>query len=321
MQRKPMQRHLIIGTRASPLALTQTEQVHQALLTAHGWPVDIVSLAKITTRGDTIVDKPLAEIGGKGLFTEEIDAGLRDHSLDCAVHSLKDLPTAENSDLVTVVVLPRACSADVLIAAPRLVVEAATLDGLPYGARLGTASLRRRAQLLNMRPDLKIEMLRGNIDTRLRKLKEDRLDGIILAAAGLERMQLTPQGRVILPASLMLPAAGQGALAVQCRADDADMIEWLAPLHCPDTHACVSAERAFLAALDGSCRTPIAALAMLLPDKLMIPGQIYLRGRVLDDDGAKSVTREATGSVDAAADLGRTLADEIRALAPDLVSG
>lgn len=300
---------LRLGTRASPLALAQSRHVAAALCAAHDWPSDAVALHEIITKGDQRLDMKLAEIGGKGLFTEELEAGLHDSSLDLAVHSLKDLPTTMPDGLALAAILPRAPCGDVLIGQAPLT----GLEDIAQGGQIGTASLRRQAQLLAARPDLTIVPLRGNIQTRLKKGQEDGLDAIILAAAGLARMQLTPPHSVTLPPKLMLPAAGQGALAVQTRADNEALHAALAPLHCAETAACVTAERAFLQALDGSCRTPIAALAEIEN------GELHLHGRLLDDAGTAMVegTRQCAPTDGAAA--GRDLAAALRAQAPQLV--
>ena len=343
---------LRIGTRASPLARAQAQSVVKALCAAHGLSAAQIKVCPITTRGDKILDKPLAEIGGKGLFTEELSRALYDGTLDIAVHSLKDLPTAPQNDteqaLTLAAILPRATAADVLIVKdaqnqpaldaqnpsahdaqnPSALDAQNPLSALVQGARLGTASLRRQAQILHVRPDIEISMVRGNIGTRLQKLRDDEmLIGIILAQAGLERLALASGENlqdglqmVVLPPSLMLPAAAQGALAVQCRADNTAILGVCAPLHCAPTALCVAAERAFLAALDGSCRTPIAALAQLRPDGL------HLRGRLLANDGTDMVAGDMLASdiakpidaIDKATSLGQALAQDLRARAPHL---
>ena len=322
-------RKLILGTRASPLALAQSQQVAQDLCAAHGWPETQISLHEIITKGDKNLDTKLAEIGGKGLFTEELEAGLKDTTLDLAVHSLKDLPTVMSDGLVLGAICPRAPAADMLIS-----TKPGGLDDLPHGAKIGTASLRRQAQLLARRPDFDIHPLRGNIQTRLKKLKSENFDAIILAAAGLQRMGLMPMADEdgLLPDAIlqgthmhaldpqdMLPAAGQGALAVQCRADDNALMALLAPLHCPITAACVAAERAFLNALDGSCRTPIAAHAIIFNDEL------HLMGRVLAEDGSAFVEEKASIAapdgldMEEAQKLGRQMAAKCRTAAPQLM--
>jgi len=297
------QRHITIGTRASPLALAQTAHVAAQFAAAHDWPSDRLSSRHIVTQGDKRLEVPLAEIGGKGLFTEELESGLLDGSLDFAVHSLKDLPTQQPAGLCLAAILPRADAADILV--PRAGLRVTSLADLPTGASIGTSSLRRRAQLRYARPDLTIAPLRGNVGTRLKKLETDNLDAIVLAAAGLARLGLAPDGALSLEAEI-LPAAGQGALAVQCRSEDAALRALLAPLHCAETAACVTAERAFLAALDGSCRTPIAAYAGFKA------GQLHLQGRLLDDDGTWASSAAAADVPAQAVVLGESVAAMVR---------
>jgi hydroxymethylbilane synthase len=302
-----------IGTRASPLALRQSAMVGDALRAAHGLTAAAITISEIITKGDRALDEKLSELGGKGLFTEELEAGLRSGAMDVAVHSLKDLPTQNADGLTLGAILPRANAADMLIARAGLKISG--LADLPEGAHIGTASLRRQAQILRARPDVKISLLRGNIGTRLKKLDALNMDATLLAAAGLERLDMVPHGAVALASDTVLPAAGQGALAVQCRADDDATRALLAPLHCAATHACVTAERAFLNALDGSCRTPIAALAILKNDTL------YMHGRLLAEDGSDMVETHITCAPDAAAQAGRKAGDDLRRAAPHLVTG
>jgi hydroxymethylbilane synthase len=236
-----------LGTRGSLLARTQSGHVADALRVATG---DDVELVIVSTRGDRITDRPLREVGGKGLFTQELEDGLRDGSLDFAVHSLKDLPSDQPDGLCLGAVPRRADPRDVLIGA--------SLAELPRGARVGTGSARRRLQLLAARPDLEICELRGNVDTRIRRVTDGALDAVMLAAAGVDRIG---RGEVIaerVDVSVVIPAAAQGALAVQCRADDAATLALLAAVHDPETSEAVEAERAFLAALGGGCSVPAA---------------------------------------------------------------
>lgn len=308
-----MDRILHIGTRASPLALAQTEIVRAALAAAHDWPLDYLQIKEIVTRGDKNLSVPLAEIGGKGLFTEELDEGLRACDIDFAVHSLKDLPTQDAPGLAIAAIMARAPVADALIVHPNL--EASSLDALPPKARIGTSSLRRKAQLLHHRPDFEIVPLRGNVGTRLKKLETENLAATLLAEAGLHRLALTPPNKVILSPDIILPAAAQGALAIQCRSDDTYMREALRPLHCAQTAACVAGERALLAGLDGSCRTPIAALAVIEADK------IKLQARLLAENGSDICSATGHCPIDAteAAQLGATLAQDMKAHAPHLM--
>ncbi|MDB2668514.1 hydroxymethylbilane synthase [Alphaproteobacteria bacterium] len=308
-----MTRQIHIGTRASPLALVQTQKVSTALQAAHGWSDGVVQAHKIVTRGDSIQDKPLADIGGKGLFTQELDDGLRNKTLDLAVHSLKDMPTEDEPGLVIGALLLREDARDVLVPRAGLELGADCVSDLPQGAKIGTASLRRRAQLLHLRPDLVITNLRGSVGTRLQKIKDTGLDGTILAMAGLKRLGLTPDGAMPIDPQVMLPAAGQGALAVQCREDDEEMHAWLQAVHCADTEAVVTAERKFLNALDGSCRTPIAAYGQLSQ------GRLTLMGRLLSDEGDDCAAGQITGLASDAAALGLELAAQLKADKPHLV--
>ena len=339
MTRKSHQpRHLVVGTRASPLAQAQTRQIVQLLCAQGHFAPPQIKITALATRGDAALDiageTPLADIGGKGLFTAELDAALRDGRIDFAVHSLKDLPTALPDDLVLAAVPPRGDARDVLVyhssAHAALATHAATappdsvLQNLPQGAKIGTASLRRAAQLCALRPDCVVAPLRGNIGTRLDKLENNNWMAIMLAAAGLVRLDNWPPTALALPPDYFVPAAGQGALAVQCRADDDFLVAHLAALNCNKTQLCVTAERAFLAGLDGSCRTPIAAYAHLQNNRLV------LHGRLLSDDGTQMV--EATDSCVVekpddsdstpalGQDLGIRMAAKLRARAPHLVN-
>ena len=315
-----MTRHITIGTRASPLALAQTERIVSALQSMVGVPADAIVVKKISTRGDEILDRTLAEIGGKGLFTDELNARLRDGSIDLAVHSLKDLPTAKIPGLLTAAMPLREDARDILIMASPDGPMPATLTDLPYGSRVGTASLRRKAQILQVRPDLDIVPLRGNIGTRLGKLSPDGIAATVLAMAGLNRMGYARPDWQALAPNIMVPAAGQGALAVQCRDDDPDLIAKLAAVDDAGTRACVTAERSFLAGLDGSCRTPIAALAICDDAK---EGTAFLHGRLLAEDGTEYVEDTCQfdlADFDAAYAAGAQLADNLRARAPHLVT-
>lgn len=283
---------LRLATRASPLAIAQSSEIARQLESLEdGFAVELITFA---TQGDRILDQPLADIGGKGLFTAELDAALRSGEADLAVHSLKDLPT-QNQEGLTIAAIPqRADPRDVLIVrqgvtmgndkASAVLDTSAPLDdllaGLPDGACVGTASLRRRAQILACRPDLRVETLRGNVGTRLQKLDDGAYDAILLAAAGLVRlghdpMHLDQRASWCLAPATFLPAAGQGALALQCRADDQPLRKILAALHHQDTADCVTAERLFLHALDGSCRTPIGAYAQLDNDEMTLTGAMW----------------------------------------------
>jgi len=288
---------LIFATRPSALARWQTRWVIDALQQA--WPELECEERVITTQGDRVLDKPLPEIGGKGLFTQELEAELLSGHVHAAVHSLKDLPVDMPPELAIGCIPARAEVRDALVSA-----HGWTLDGLPRGARLGTSSLRRAAQALHRQPHLAIEPLRGNIDSRLRKAREGQYDAILLAGAGLTRMGWEGAITEWLSLEVMLPAPGQGALAVQCRAGDASTLRLLAALEDPATRTAATAERAFLKGLGGGCAVPVAAYARIQAD----PGShgLHLRGRVLSPDGQKIIQVEGTG-LDPSA-LGESLA-------------
>ena len=254
-----MRDRIVIGSRGSKLALIQSNYVAGLLrAAAPGLTADI---ELISTRGDQIIDRPLAEIGGKGLFTEELERALREKTIDLAVHSLKDLPVQDPGGLVVGAIPKRATPNDALVAR-----EAKSLDTLKKSARVGTSSLRRKAQLLIKRPDLEIVDLRGNVDTRIAKVLERKeLDAAVLACAGLERIGRADVIAEILKPEVMLPAPGQGALGIQCRADDAEVLTLLKKLDHADTRAEVTAERALLEGLGGGCQAPIGALGETVP--------------------------------------------------------
>ena len=298
---------LRLGTRGSPLALAQARMVKAALIAAEpGLDGGAVEIVVVSTQGDRIQDRTLAEIGGKGLFTEEIEAGLAQGTLDLAVHSMKDMPTVLPAGLVISAVLPRADPRDALIArGPRSIAE------LPRGAVVGTASLRRQAQLRAVRPDLAVIPLRGNVQTRLRKLDAGEVQATFLAMAGLIRLGLEEVVSAALEPEEMLPAVAQGAIGIECRADDAPLLALLAKINDEPTMVRIGAERAFLGALDGSCRTPIAALAELSGSTLR------LRGLVASPDGAAVDRIEAAGEAADCLALGAGTGNELRGrLAP-----
>ena len=287
-----------IATRASRLALWQAEFVRAALKSQN--PDRHVELVEIVSTGDQVRDRPLHEIGGVGLFTKEVQEAVLDRRADLAVHSLKDLPTVSHPDLVLAAVPGRGPVADVLLA-PRW----KRFESLPAGARVATSSLRRRAQLLAKRPDLFLVDIRGNVETRIRKLHETGLDGLVLASAGIHRLGLEAEITHELPTDLMVPAVGQGALGIECRRDDADTARALETLDDPVTRQAVSAERAFLHALQGGCQTPIGAYATVSG------GMVNLLGIVLDRDGKESFSATAVGLADQPAEVGWELAQRL----------
>ena len=296
---------LRIGTRGSPLALAQAHLVKAALLALGGLADEDVEIVALSTRGDRIQDRTLAEIGGKGLFTEEIEAGLLDGGLQMAVHSTKDMPTSLPAGLVLGAVLPRADPRDALIArGPRSIAE------LPEGAVVGTASLRRQAQLRAARPDLVVVPLRGNVQTRLRKLAAGEVQATMLAMAGLIRLGLAAEASAALPVEEMLPAVAQGAICIECRAADGPVRVLLDRINHAPTMTAITAERAFLAALDGSCRTPIAALAEIDGDAMR------LRGLVASPDGSAVERVDVTGSAADPAALGAETGAGLRVRLP-----
>jgi len=277
---------LIFATRPSALARWQTNWVMQALKNIH--PHLACEEKIITTQGDKILDKPLPEIGGKGLFTQELESELLSGSVHCAVHSLKDLPVANPAGLTIGCIPPRAEVRDALISA-----NGYSLSTLPKGASVGTSSLRRAAQILSLRPDVHTVSLRGNVDTRLRKALDGQYDAIILAGAGLTRLGLEKHVTEWLSLNVMLPAPGQGALAVQCRADDSTTLELLAPLEDEHTRKAATAERAFLSGLGGGCSVPVAAYASVTSDQSSV---ISLTGLVISEDGKRATHINRTGT-------------------------
>lgn len=298
-----------IGTRGSALALAQANETRDRLIRAHpglGAP-GAVELVVIKTGGDRIQDRALSEAGGKGLFTREIEEALLSGAIDLAAHSMKDMPTQLPDGLEIGAYLPREDVRDAFLSR-----SGVALEDLPQGAVLGTASLRRQAQMLALRPDLSIVLLRGNVDTRLRKLAEGEIDAMLLAMAGLRRLGLEDRATVPMPVERLLPAVAQGAIGLERRSGDVRIAELLAPLHCADTGDCVEAERRFLAALDGSCRTPIAGLAQLEDGG----ATVHLRGLVLSPDGRLQVAREARAPRAEARAMAAALGAEIAALLP-----
>lgn len=283
-----MNRTIVVGTRQSQLALTQTNQVIsdlKLLCQKHGLAFDF-EIKKIITKGDRILDVTLSKVGGKGLFVKEIEQAMLDGEIDFAVHSMKDMPSMLPEGLTTGAVPRREDPRDVLISATGL-----SLDELPEGAVVGTSSLRRSSQLLSYRPDLNIQSIRGNIDTRIRKLETEGFDAIVLASAGLNRMGWGHKASSYLPVELCLPAVGQGALGIECREDDAEVRQLLALYNDDITAQTVSAERKFLSVLNGGCQIPIGAYATLLDDE-----KIELTGMVGYADGRKILKESMIGN-------------------------
>lgn len=302
-------RPLRIGTRGSALALAQAHEVRARLMAAHGLPEAAFAVVVIKTTGDRILDRPLKEIGGKGLFTREIEAALLAGEIDIAVHSMKDMPTLQPPGLVIDTILPREDVRDGFVS-----LAAGSLRDLPAGARIGTSSLRRRAQIMLRRPDLRPVEFRGNVQTRLAKLRDGVADATFLAIAGLRRLGLDDLARNPVSPDEMLPAIAQGAIGVERRQADAAVAELLAPIDCPESRLRVVAERAFLAGLDGSCETPIAGLAELSGDTG--GGSLRLRGEVLRPDGSATLAGERQGPAADGARMGADLARELLARAP-----
>jgi hydroxymethylbilane synthase len=295
-----MQRPLRIGTRGSQLALWQSRWVQNAL--AGHWPKTSFELTVIKTTGDKIQDVPLSQVGGKGLFVKEIEEALLAGRIDLAVHSMKDMPSELPPGLTIGAIPPRENPLDILAAGP-----CTSLAALPQGARVGTSSLRRTAQVRHMRPDVQIIPLRGNLDTRLRKLAAGDMDAVILAAAGLLRLGLSDRISAYLPPDQMLPAVGQGALCIETRRDDPVVGPLMAALEHADTRTAVTAERAFLARLEGGCQVPIAAHARIDGE------QIHLTGLVAETDGRRILKSAKTGARNDAQSMGRQLAEELLA--------
>lgn len=299
---------LKIGTRGSPLALAQAYETRARLGAAFGLAEDCFEIVVIKTTGDDRslidADRPLKEIGNKGLFTREIEDAMLAHEIDIAVHSMKDMPTRQPEGLVLDCYLPREDVRDAFISHAH-----ASIHDLPQGATVGSSSLRRRAQLLNRRPDLKVVEFRGNLQTRLKKLGDGVAAATFLAMAGLNRMSMNEVPKTAIDTDDMLPAIAQGAIGIERRMDDARMAEMLAAIHHGPTGQRLDAERAFLAELDGSCETPIAGLAELVGDTLR------LRGEVLRPDGSASHAGELSGPVADGPDMGRRLARDLKAKA------
>lgn len=295
---------LKIGTRGSPLALAQAHETRDRLMAAHNLPHDAFQIVVIQTTGDRVQDRALSEIGGKGLFTKEIEEDLLSGAIDIAVHSMKDMPVLQPDGLMLDCYLPREDTRDGFISQ-----KYAGLAELPKGAVVGTSSLRRKAQLLHRRPDLNVVEFRGNVQTRLRKLSEGVAEATFLAMAGLSRLKADDVPAHGIDVEDMLPAVAQGAIGIECREADDRVRKLLAPIHDKPTGQRLAAERAFLAALDGSCQTPIAGLAQL------DGADLWLRGEILATDGSVSFAGERRGPIEQGAAIGRDLAEALLAQA------
>ncbi|MBZ9764939.1 hydroxymethylbilane synthase [Mesorhizobium sp. CA8] len=295
---------LKIGTRGSPLALAQAHETRARLMQAHGLPEQAFEVVPISTSGDRIQDRPLSEAGGKGLFTKEIEEALLDGRIDIAVHSSKDMPTVLPNGLELVTFLPREDARDAFIGR-----KVKRIADLPLGATVGSSSLRRQALIRRMRPDLDVVMFRGNVQTRLRKLEEGVAEGTILAYAGLKRLGLEHVVTDLMPLEVFPPAPGQGAIGIETRIDDSDVERMLAAIHDVPTGQALTCERAFLAALDGSCRTPIAGHATVSGEKLSFEGLI------ISPDGTESHEVRLEGEAADAAEIGLDAARTVRARA------
>lgn len=294
-----------LGTRQSPLAMAQAEETRARLCAAHGWSPEEIELVPVVASGDKVLDRPLAEIGGKALWTKELDAWLAEGKIDCAVHSAKDVETQRPAEFHFAAFLPRADRRDCL-------VGAASIADIPQGATVGTSAPRRAAQLLNLRPDCRVVMFRGNVATRLGKLEAGEADVTFLAAAGLERLRQSEYGAP-LPTDEWIPAAAQGVIAIECLASNAAVTEALAALNDPATAAEITAERALLAELGGTCHSPVAVLCEADGDSLT------MRAALFSPDGAERVEASASfaaGDTEAV----RALAAELLGRAPEAIT-
>ena len=293
-----MKNQIIIGTRGSKLALWQADYIEQRL--REEYPGLSVTQKRVTTKGDRILDVPLAKIGGKGLFTKELEEEMLSGGIDLAVHSLKDMPAKVPDGLVIAAVTKRLDPGDALVSN-----RFSSFEELPKGARVGTSSLRRRAQLLCARPDLEMLDLRGNVNTRLRKLDEGEYDAIVLAVAGLKRLGFADRIRQVLPREMVLPAVGQGALAIETREDDRETRDMLAFLRDDDTICCTEAERSFLARVEGGCQVPVGVYATAEGDGLKVEAVIASL------DGQRFYRGDVNGTRRDAAKLGENLAEKL----------
>ncbi|MDB6181394.1 hydroxymethylbilane synthase [Paracoccus fistulariae] len=293
-------RPLKIGTRGSALALAQAHETRDRLMAAHGLAADAFEIVVIKTTGDRVTDRPLKEIGGKGLFTREIEEALSAGEIDIAVHSMKDMPTLQPGGLIIDCLLPREDVRDAFVSPHH-----GSIADLPEGAVVGSSSLRRRAQLAHRRPDLQLVEFRGNVQTRLRKLEDGVAQATFLAMAGLTRLDMLHVARGPIDPQDMLPAVAQGAIGIERRESDEAMAQLLQPIHDVETGQRILAERAFLSRLDGSCQTPIAGLAELYD------GQLILQGEILRPDGSEAVRGRREGDISDGIAMGVDLAEEL----------
>ena len=301
-----MRKEIRIGTRSSALALWQAEWVKSEL--EKKYPGLKVSLTKIKTTGDKILDVPLAKVGGKGLFVKEIEEAMLANEIDIAVHSMKDVPTFFPDGLHLSCITKREDPRDALLTRNKV-----KFSDLPKGANVGTSSLRRQAQLMNIRPDFVIHQLRGNVDTRIRKLKEGQYDAIILAAAGVKRLGLAGNVTEYMDPEISLPAIGQGALGIECRVDDRELNDMIAFFNHADSRVCVTGERALLRRLEGGCQVPIACYGE------MKNGYLHLTGLVGSVDGKRIIKDTIEGAPDKAEKLGVTLAETLLSRGADVI--
>ena len=300
---------LKIGTRGSPLALYQANETKSRLKAAHGLSDDDIEIVVITTTGDRIRDRPLSEIGGKGLFTKEIEEALFAGDIHLAVHSMKDMPARLPEGLVMAALLPREDVRDAFLSP-----VAKTIDDLPKGAVVGSSSVRRGAQLKRVRPDIEVIQFRGNVETRLKKLADGVAQATFLAAAGLNRLGMTDKITSLVPVETMLPAVAQGCIGIETREDDAATRELLAPINHEPSAIAVNCERAFLAALDGSCRTPLAGHAVIEN------GQVKFRGHALTLDGVHCFETTREGAPADAERMGREAGEQVKAEGGSLIA-
>jgi len=301
-----LRKQIRIGTRGSALALWQAEWVKSEI--EKRYPGMTVTLTKIKTTGDKILDVPLAKVGGKGLFVKEIEEAMLANEIDIAVHSMKDVPTFFPDGLHLACITKREDPRDALLSRNKVMFK-----DLPKGANVGTSSLRRQAQLMNVRPDFVIHQLRGNVDTRLRKLKEGQFDAIILAAAGVKRLGLAENVTEYIDPGISLPAIGQGALGIECRVDDRELNDLIAFFNHADSRTCVTGERALLRRLEGGCQVPIACYGQ------MMDGKLHLTGLVGSVDGKRIIKDSIEGAPDKAEKLGVTLAEKLLTQGADVI--